>query len=188
MQLETIYFEKKGRQNTEAVLEVVRRRAGELGIQKIVVPSTSGATGVLAASELSGYDVTVVTHSAGYKEPGELEVPAEEIERIRAAGANLVTATHAFGGVGRSVRRKFDTWQAEEIIAQTLKRFGEGVKVAVEVSLMACDAGFVSSAEEIISCGGTGHGLDTALVLRPANAQDFFEIKILELLCKPRNI
>ena len=74
----------------------------------------------------------------------------------------------------------------EEIIAQTLKRFGEGLKVAVEVSLMAADAGLIPSHREIISCGGTGHGLDTAIVLRPTHAQSFFDLEILEIICKPR--
>jgi uncharacterized protein len=127
-----------------------------------------------------------VTHSAGFAQPGRMEVPGSALDEIRAQGAKVHTATHAFGGVGRSIRRKFDTWQAEEIIAQTLKRFGEGVKVAIEVTLMAADGGLVSPQREVIACGGTGHGLDTALVLRPAHAQSFFEIEILEIICKPR--
>jgi hypothetical protein len=98
----------------------------------------------------------------------------------------VVTATHAFGGVGRSVRKKFGTWEVEEIIAQTLKRLGEGVKVAVEVSLMAADAGCFKQHSEIIALGGTGRGLDTALVLRPTHAQTFFDLEILEIICKPR--
>lgn len=186
MQRQTTYFESKGPSNTEAVLEIVRARMQDMGETAVVVPSTTGVTGLAAIAALSGQRLTIVTHSAGYKRPGELEVPDERLAEMRDSGANVVTAAHAFGGVGRSVRRKFDTWQAEEIIAQTLKRFGEGVKVAVEITLMACDAGHVTPAEEIIACGGTGRGLDTALVLVPANAQDFFDIEIVEVLCKPR--
>jgi hypothetical protein len=36
-----------------------------------------------------------------------------------------------------------------------------------------------------LKMGGTGKGLDTALVLRPANSQDFFDLKVKEILCKP---
>ena len=75
----------------------------------------------------------------------------------------------------------------EEIIVQTLKRFGEGTKVAVEISPAASDAGLVSPNREVISCGGSGRGLDTALVLRPAHGQDFFALEILEIICKPRS-
>jgi hypothetical protein len=108
------------------------------------------------------------------------------ISDLQARGAKVLTTTHAFGGVGRSVRKKFGTWGLEELMAQTLKRFGEGVKVAIEVSLMAADAGLVSPQREIIACGGTGHGLDTALVLRPTHAQTFFDLEVLEIICKPR--
>jgi hypothetical protein len=34
--------------------------------------------------------------------------------------------------------------------------------------------------------GGTGSGADTALVLRPAHAQNFFDLKVMEFLAKPR--
>jgi len=186
VEVKITYFEKKGRQNTAEVFELVRVRAGELGVKKVVVPTTGGDTGLLAIIELEAFQVVAVTHPAGYKEPGEIEVPEDKLRDLRERAYGVVTSTLAFGGVGRSVRRKFDTWQAEEIIAQTLKRFGEGVKVAVECTLMAADAGFVSPEEDIVACGGTGRGLDTALVIRPTNAQTFFEIKILELICKPR--
>jgi hypothetical protein len=116
------YFEQRGKVNTRRVLELARQRAQELGIREVVVPTTGGATGILAAGELQGLDVVIVTHSAGYAEPGSMEAPASAIAEMRAKGARVHTATHAFGGVGRSVRRKFQTWQVEEIIAQTLKR------------------------------------------------------------------
>jgi uncharacterized protein len=186
MEKSITYFEERGRHNTEQVLALVRARAAELGIRIVVVATTSGDTGMLAIDQLPGLDVVVVTHSTGFAAPGQQEVPADCIRHIENKGGRVLTTTHAFGGVGRSVRRKFGTWQTEEIIAQTLKRFGQGVKVAVEIAMMAADAGLVTVQEEIISCGGTGHGLDTALVLNPANAQDFFEVEVLEVICKPR--
>lgn len=180
------YFEHRGKGNTSKVLELAKARAEELGIRQVVIPSTGGATGEEAVGALAGLEVVVVTHSTGYGEPGRQEMPAEVRSGIERKGGLVLTATHAFGGVGRSVRKKFDTWQVEEIIAQTLKRFGEGTKVAIEVSLMAADAGLISPAGEIIACGGTGHGLDTALVLKPTHAQTFFDIEVLEVICKPR--
>jgi hypothetical protein len=68
----------------------------------------------------------------------------------------------------------------------TLRIFGEGTKVACEIALMAADAGLVRTDEPVIAVAGTGRGADTALVLRPANAQTSFDMRIMEILCKPR--
>jgi hypothetical protein len=51
---------------------------------------------------------------------------------------------------------------------------------------MACDAGLVRTDEDVISMGGTGKGVDTALVIRPANSYHFFDLKVREVICKPR--
>lgn len=186
MEKTVTYFEQRGRVNTQDVFAVVKRRAEELGIKEIVIPSTAGPTGSRAVDAFPGFQVIVVTHSSGFMEPGRLEIPAATVAELREKGARVLTATHAFGGVGRSVRKKFGTWEVEELIAQTLKCLGDGIKVAVEVCLMATDAGLISPQREVISCGGTGHGLDSALVLKPTHAQHFFDLEILEIVCKPR--
>lgn len=70
--------------------------------------------------------------------------------------------------------------------AHTLRLLGQGFKVALEISLMAADAGLISTWEEVLAIGGSNSGADTAVVLTPANAQDFFELKVHEIVCKPR--
>jgi hypothetical protein len=184
--MQSTYFDSRGNQNTDAVLGLVRARAAELGITQVVVPTTGGSVGLQAAEALEGLHVVVVTHSTGFSEPGRQEVPEDIIAEIKAKGAKVLTTTHAFGGVGRAVRMKMSTYQTEEIIAQTLRLFGHGTKVAIEISLMAADAGLIAPHQEIISCGGSGRGLDSALVLRPAHAQNLFDLQVLEILCKPR--
>jgi hypothetical protein len=161
---------KKADLNT--VLDVAKKRAEELGIRSVVVASTGGETGVKVAEMFRGYNVVVVTHSTNR-------------ERILKAGGKILTTTHAFGGLGRAIRRKFSTYQSDEIVANTLRVFGQGTKVAVEIALMAADSGLVSVKEDVISIGGSGSGADTALVLRPANVQDFFDVKVREIICKP---
>ena len=52
--------------------------------------------------------------------------------------------------------------------------------------MAAADAGLVRTDEEVISIGGTNTGADTAVVLRPVNVHDFFNLRIKEILCKPR--
>jgi hypothetical protein len=40
--------------------------------------------------------------------------------------------------------------------------------------------------QEVISIAGTGRGADTAIVCKPANPFNFKQLRILEILAKPR--
>lgn len=181
-----VYFGSEGKENTERTLEIAKARADELGIKTILVATTTGETGARAAEFFKGYNLVVVTHSTGFREPNEQELTEENRATIERTGAEILTCQHAFGGVGRAVRKKLGTYELEEIIAYTLRIFGEGMKVVCEIALMTADAGLVRTDEEVIAIAGTGHGADTAVVLVPANAQTFFDMRILETLCKPR--
>ncbi len=174
---------KKADLNT--VLNIAKKRAEELGIRSIIVASTRGETGVKATEKFRGYNVVVVTHSTGFSGMDVQELKPENRERILKAGGKILTTTHAFGGLGRAVRRKLSTYQSDEIVANTLRIFGQGTKVAVEIALMAADSGLINVKEDVISIGGSGSGADTALVLQPANVQDFFDVKVREIICKP---
>lgn len=185
-QVTTTYFEAANEASTELVLEVARRRAQELGIKTIVVASTSGATGVKAAQAFQGYRLVVVSHVTGHKAPNIQELTLENRARIEALGGIIVTAHHTLGGLGRAVRRKLNTYQMDEIVAYALRTLGQGVKVACEIATMAADAGLARTDQDIIAIAGTDGGCDTAVVIRPANTQDFFDLKIREILCKPR--
>ena len=184
--VQAVYFDKPGSQNTLRTLEIAKRRAEELGIRNIVVATTTGETGVLAAKMFQDYNLVVVTHSTGFRKPNYQELTEENRKAIEALGAKILTCTHAFGGIGRAIRRKLNTYQVEEIIAFTLRNFGEGMKVAVEITLMAADAGLIRTDEEVIAIAGTGRGADTAVVLLPAHTQSFFDLRVLEILAKPR--
>jgi len=186
LEVQSIYFLKPGSVNTEETLKVAKRRAEELGIKSVVVASTSGETGLKALKVFANDRVVVVTHAAGFPTPDVQELTQANKSAILEKGGMVLTATHAFGGVGRAVRRRFNTYQVDEIMANTLKVFGQGTKVACEIVLMAADAGLIRTDEEIISIGGTGSGADTALVVKPAHTHDFFQLKVREVLCKPR--
>lgn len=181
-----VYFEEPGRGNSERTLEIASRRAEELDIRSIIVPSTSGETGAAALGWFKNRNLVVVTHSTGFLKPGHQQLRPDLREKIEEGGGRILTCQHAFGGVGRAVRKKLGSYQIDEIIAFALRVFGEGTKVAVEIALMASDAGLVSTGEPCISMGGTGQGVDTALLLQPAPAQEFFDLRVLEILAKPR--
>jgi hypothetical protein len=184
--VETLYFEQPGPQNTEHTMEAARRRAGQLGVRTVLVASTTGETGAKAVEVFHGYDVVVVTHSTGFRRPNEQELLPEHRAAIVARGGRTLTCQHAFAGINRAVRRKLDTYQTNEIIAYTLRTFGEGMTACLEIALMAADAGQVPVGEPCIAIAGTGRGADTAVVLVPANSDDFFDLKVLEVLAKPR--
>jgi hypothetical protein len=100
-------------------------------------------------------------------------------------GVKVVAATHALSGLERSIAKKYSGNYPVLLIADTLRLFGQGLKVAIEISIMAADAGAISG-KDIISVGGTARGADCALVLKPACQSDFFDMRIREIICKPK--
>ena len=182
----TVYFEKPGSKNTEETLKLAKERAEELGIKNIVVASTTGETGVKTSEVFKGYNVVVVTHVTGFREPNFQEILPKNRSSIERNGAKILTASHAFGTLGRAIKKKFGTIQVDGIVANVLRLFGDGVKVACEVACMAADAGLIGTDKEAIAIGGYGGGADTAVVLKPSNTHAFFDLRIKEITCKPR--
>lgn len=180
-----VYFEKTGPENTEVVLRIAKQRAEELGIKTILVASTTGSVAVKAVEVLKGLRLIFVSHSTGFSEPNVQRFTEENRKIVEDNGGIILTTTHVFAGLSRALRNKTNTVAIGDLVAETLRIFGHGTKVACEISMMAADAGLVRSDENIISVGGTSKGSDTALVLTPVTSQNFFELKIKEILCKP---
>jgi len=182
----TLYFASPGKANTDALLNFVKDYAKAVGVNHIVVASTTGETGVKASEVFKDFNVVVVTHHAGLTEPGAQELTEENRLKILENGAHVLTATHALSSVERAIRKEFGTIQPLELIAHTLRRMGEGTKVCVEITLMAADAGLIPMDRDIIAVAGSSQGADTALLIKPANASRFFDLKIREIIAKPR--
>lgn len=171
-----------------ATAETLKRalsRADELGIRHIVVASTTGATALRLAKLLRRHSAVCVTHHAGFARPGQSELPAAVEAALARQGIRVLRTSHLFAGIDRAVRLKFGGLGPAEAIANTYRTLGEGVKVAVEISVMALDAGLVPFGRDIVAIGGTGTGADAAIVVRPAHAKDFFDTKVKEVICKP---
>ena len=186
---EILYFDRPGPKNTGALAVAVRERAQALGIRHVVVASNSGATALTLQRALAddGVAVVAVTEHAGWDGKGDdLTLTDTMRRRLEAAGVRVLTCSHALSGVARSITNKFGGVSHVEIIAYTLRAFGEGLKVAVEVAVMAADAGLVPTDREIIAVGGTGRGADTAVVLRAAHMNNFFDLEVREIIAKPR--
>jgi hypothetical protein len=182
------YFPSPGPAHTRAVLEVAAKRATDREIGLALVATCSGKTALLAREIFSPeVHIIAVTHVAGFAAPNTQELTEENHRTLTAKGVPIFTGQHAFGGVGRAVRNKLNTYQVDEIMAYTLRTFGQGTKVAIEIALMTADAGLVRTDQDVIAIGGTAEGCDTALVLQPVNSYRFFDLKVREVICKPSN-
>jgi hypothetical protein len=180
------YFDSPGKENTEETLRVALERARTLDIKDIVVASTTGTTGARACEVFKGFNVVVVTHHVGFREPGVSQVSKQNEEHIRSLGGKIFTGMHALSGVERAVRMKWNTIEPVEIIADALRIFGEGTKVCAEIVVMAADAGLIPLDRDVIAMAGSGSGADTAFVMNPVHANNFFKMTVREIICKPR--
>ena len=186
---EIIYFEKPGRENTDGVVQAVKARCAELGIRHVVVASDSGATALELWQALEGAGVSLVSvpEHAGHSGGDAPSLSEDKRKEQEDKGIKVLICAHALSGVERSITNKLGGVSRVEIIAHTLRRFGgDGIKVAVEVAVMAADAGLVPTDREIIAVGGSGAGADAAIVLKAAHMNNFFDLEIREIIAKPR--
>ena len=187
MELKTAYFENPGSENTEATLRLARQRADEAGIKTILVASTTGETAVKAMEALKGLRVIAVGWATGLREPNVQRFTEDNRKIVESKGGTILTSLHTFWGINRALLNKFNTVAIGDIIANTLYVFSPGTKVAIEITMMAADAGLVRTDEDVIAIAGTGksRGADTALLFTPVNSHNFFDLKVKEILCKP---
>jgi uncharacterized protein len=183
-----VYFDRPGRANTAEVVQAVRARIEELGLSHLVVASNSGDTALAFHEGLAGLGVTLVavTEHAGFNGGDAGSMADARRAELEARGVKVLTCAHALSGIERSISRKLGGISRVEVVAHTLRLMGEGVKVAVEVAVMAADAGLAPTDREIVAVGGSGGGADVALVLRAAHMNNFFDLEIREILAKPR--
>jgi hypothetical protein len=129
--------------------------------------------------------VIAVSHSAGFDEPDSQLFTEKNQQIVESQGGIVLTTTHAFAGISRAMRIRFKTYVTGDVIASSLRIFGPGMKVACEIAMMAADSGLVRTDENVIAIAGTHRGADTAIVLKPVNTHNFFDLKVREILCKP---
>jgi len=178
-----MYWKTAGIENTGETVELALQKANEYKINDIVVASYSGETAKLLAGKVD--NVICVTHANGYAAPGVSDMAPGMRQELIDQGVKVLTTTHVLSGAERGLSRKFSGAYPVEIIAHTLRMFGQGVKVCVEVAVMALDAGLVPHGKDIIAIGGTAHGVDAAIVIRPAHASNILDTYIAEIICKP---
>ncbi len=158
------YYKTEGRENIDETLKLVKRMAEELGIKDVVVASTSGFTAEKAFEVLKniGVKLTIVgTERSRFS--SDLQ------KNLEKNGHNVCFSREV-------------SYEYPDLVGQAYRRFSQGVKVAVQIAIIAAQKGFVSTKEDVISIGKW----DTALIIKPATSERFSELKVRELICMPR--
>lgn len=190
MRKDIIYFEKAGLQNTDVLLTIAKERAEELGIKDVVVATTHGGTAVKVQEVFDDpkINLVAVTICEGYKEKG-WTISDSERAKLTDRGIKVITSVHALGDdVASAFTDKYGGGYLVRAIRDTLYMFGQGMKVCVEIVLMAADAGLIPMDREIMAIAGTSAGADICIVVKPAYPRKFFELEIREIVAKPRNL
>ena len=184
-QRQITYFMEKGKHNTKEALEIAKNRALELGIKHITIATSHAFTPLMAAEVFkdTGIELVAVGLSASYRELG-WDMTEEETAKVIKSGVKVCKNMHAFlGGVEEAF---LGPNTIQNIVGQALAIISQGMKVAVETSIMAAEAGLIPVDKEIIAMAGTDGGADTVIVMRPNYARKYTQIQVLEILCKPR--
>ena len=191
-----VYFEKPGRHNTDQVVQVVVQRLAAGDLDTVVVASTTGYTATRFADALQGRDgITLISvaETPLIREWGA-EYPCLKPEARQDLERRGVIVADKIPYLLHSSVLDYSQWKVptpEEILRETLYAFGQGLKVAVEVVLIAVASGFLEPFQEVVAVGGTSRGADTAVVLNATFPNHVFSqdtakrLKIREVLCKP---
>jgi len=185
-----LYCDSVGSENTEAVLAAAKKRAKELNIRDVVVATNHGGTAIKTKEAFADPKLNLVAVGIceGFRENGWC-FTEEEKRRLEKAGITPLVASHVLGdGVASAFNEKSGGKSTEEVVRDTLYRFCQGMKVCVEVVMMAADAGLIPMDKEIMAIAGTSQGTDTCIVVKPAYPRKFFELEIREIVAKPRNL
>jgi hypothetical protein len=179
MEEKIIYFEKPGKENTADVLQLIEERARARGIRKVVMASTRGDTAMTAAEsfEGTGLHLVVIPWQYGFRDTQPF--PQELVAELQGKGhcvhfGTMLFHTEDFYGIS-----------TPQVMANLLRIFGQGIKVCIEIIMMACDGGCIELDEKVIAVAGSGAGADTAIVATASSSTRMKGLRIHEIICKP---
>jgi hypothetical protein len=158
------YYSVPGREHVEETLTLLKKRVEELRIEDVVIASTGGFTAEKAIDifEDTSINLTFVGTARD-------RFPLTLLRSLEAAGFNICFSREVSYDFPSPVRMAY-------------RRFCEGVKVAVEIAMIAAEEGYVSTEKDIAVMGKW----DTALIIKPSTSDSFSELRVRELICKPR--
>jgi hypothetical protein len=158
------YYSTPGKENVDKTLALVKKLSEELGIDDVVIASTTGFTAKKAVETLRGTGIKLT-----FVGTARDRFPSELIAELKKKGCNVCFSNEV----------KYDY---PEPVKMAYRRFCQGVKVAVEIAIIAAQEGYAPTDKDIISVGKW----DTALIIKPSISTKFEDLIIRELICKPR--
>ena len=188
------YFDEPGEGNTSLVIEAVSKRLDDSGTTKVVVASTSGQTALALARKIKDRAKIICVSEAPYRRERGAEWPCMKPDlksRLEKLGVAILDQSPEvfFNSV-----MEFARWAEafpERYVRETLYAFGQGLKVCVEVALMAAQCGYLEPFEDVIAIGGMGSGADTAIICKATYPQCLFDknpakrLEIKEIIAMP---
>ena len=105
------------------------------------------------------------------------------IEEVKGKVLKATILTHS---LETSLADQFKGSAPTLLIANTLRRLGQGIKVCCEIVMEAVDAGLIPEGEEVVAVGGTARGWDTVAIIKSAASKRFMQLSVLEIWGKPR--
>ncbi len=181
-----MYFDQPGVANTAVTLQSAFDYAKANGLKDVVIASTTGYTARMALDRFphGSFNVVVVTHNTGFKQEGLQEFPKHLRDELTVHGIKVLTGTMVLRSLGTAIRGLVG-YSQQDLVANTLRIIGQGVKVCVEIVAMAVDAGLVPAAD-VVAVAGTGSGADTACLIKGNSSNRFFDIRVREIIAKPK--
>ena len=181
------YFENEGNDYTDELINAVNDKLNaSLDVNKILIASSTGKSALKLYDALDeDIEIINVTHHMGFSGDNKLDISDKMLSELEKVGIKTYFGSHAFSGAARGVTNKYGGYSPLDIVADTLRMFSHGIKVAAE-SIMAADAGLIPVGERIIAIGGRGHGVDSAVILTPVYAKNLFDLKFHEIIAMPK--
>jgi hypothetical protein len=167
-------FDEPGSKNTESVIQAVSQKIEERGIRTIIIASSTGKTAIQFAKALKNKAKLV---AVSWK-----KIRPENIQELKTLGV-IICSHENYLPLHEN---------GKDLIRNTFYTFGQGIKVCVEVVLIAVDKGVVSAGQDVIGVGGTGGGSDSAAVIKATSTVDMLgpdiqkRLEIREILAMPQ--
>ena len=181
------YFEKPGTQNTQACMGILYKLVHDEGYKDVVVASTSGKTGVMAARALQSEEMNlvIVAHSVGFLGPNQDQFSDDAHEEITRLGGRIYKGTILTHSIETALAKEFSGAYPTLVIANTLRRLGQGMKVCCEIVMEAADAGLIAESKEVVAVAGTAKGADTVAIVKSAASKRFLDLYVAQIVAKP---
>ena len=197
----TVYFDEPGPQNTDAVIQAIKERLKDSRIRYVVVASESGKTALKVARALKDLNVKIVCVS-GYAGIRRVEgrpwpdIKGEIREELENLNVKILDETPWIFKSSAIDYQFLGESSPSSIMHKILSRLmGYGFKTAIEITLLAADAGAIPISEEVIAIAGTGWlggGADCAITIKPSVLPDawFLDVEkgveVREIIAIPR--